>query len=198
MQTFNLTLFGDRYGGFHELMQTLPYYPVAGKVWVAGGAIRRTLLKQPLDSDIDYFFASEPDFQDTKQHFEGGLYKITEKKESANNVQYTLDIEGKKVIVQLIHIAYYANVEVLLDSFDFTLCQCATDGENLYFGDYSLFDIAGKRLVVHKIKFPVASLRRLIKYTQQGFYACNGCLRQMLASVAVNPGLLENNTTYID
>ena len=65
------------------------------------------------------------------------------------------------------------------DRFDYTICQFAVDTNGmLWCGDHSLWDLARKRLAVHRITFPVSSLRRLLKYTSKGFYACSGCRKE--------------------
>jgi hypothetical protein len=66
-------------------------------------------------------------------------------------------------------------------------------------GEYALLDVMRKRIVINKITYPVSSLRRLIKYTHQGYYACNGCLQELLTFAADNKNLVvENPVYYID
>ena len=106
-----------------------------------------------------------------------------------------------KMLVQLIKTNYYDSPETLLNTFDFTLCQFAIEVNKtgvLYCGDTALYDVARKRLVVNQIEYPVASLRRMIKYTQQGFYACEGCLTEFLKIVSEQPELITNKPKYLD
>jgi hypothetical protein len=87
--------------------------------------------------------------------------------------------------VQLIKVSFYADLEAVLGSFDFTLCQLGWEPKTDDFicGDTSLYDIANKRIVMNKLQFPVASLRRIIKYTNQGFWACQGAMTEFLTMV---------------
>lgn len=41
-------------------------------------------------------------------------------------------------------------------------------------------------------------MRRLIKYTKQGFYACNGTMSTFLEKVIENPSMLETRFQYVD
>jgi hypothetical protein len=194
---------------FFAKMEVLPKVSEDGP-WIAGGALRRTIKGQSADSDFDFFFKSEQQLK----FFEATLatLNVKSKTENENNLQYVVTCEIKRqvenntqvihknvdIIVQLIKVRYYNSLEEVLDSFDYTICQFGYDGKKLVCGDYALYDLARDRLVINRITFPVASLRRMIKYTKQGFYACNGCLNQFLTTVSAQPELLENKFKYID
>jgi hypothetical protein len=165
--------------------------------WLAGGAIRRAIKDGKSDSDWDVFFSSKEE----KELFIKECEKqdsISEEKQNENNHQFILTVGAEKYTVQCITIAYYETPEKVIETFDFTICQFVTDGVSLWAGETSLYDLGRMRLVVNKISYPVASLRRLLKYTKQGFYACNGCLTQLLSSVAQNPAMLDQKFKYID
>jgi hypothetical protein len=178
-----------------DLMNFIKITPSLSKdgIWLAGGAIRRTLLgNKKVDSDYDIFFANEQQKKDYVDLLvrDGGT--IT----NHNDFNTALNWRDRKV--QAIHINYYSSPEEVLDSFDYTICQFLTDGKTLFTGEYSLWDLARKKLAVHKITYPVASTRRMIKYTNQGFYACAGCLQSLLLTVKEKPDLLESQVRYID
>lgn len=178
-----------------DLMKFIKITPSLSEngVWLAGGAIRRTLLgEKEIQSDYDMFFANEKQKQDYIDLLirDGAEIKIQ------NDFNTTLLWRNNKV--QAIHINYYNSPEEVLDSFDYTICQFLTDGNNLYTGEFSLWDLGRQRLTVHKITYPIASTRRLIKYTSQKFYACAGCLQSLLLSVKENPDILELQVRYID
>jgi hypothetical protein len=178
-----------------DLMEFIKITPSLGVngAWLAGGAIRRTLLgEKEINSDYDMFFANEKQKNDYVDLLvrDGGEIKIK------NDFNTTLLWRDRKV--QAIHIDYYNSPQEVINSFDYTICQFITDGKTLFTGEFSLWDLARKRLSVHKITYPVASQRRLIKYTQQGFYACAGCLQDILLTVKENPEILEFQVRYID
>lgn len=163
--------------------------------WLAGGAIRRTLSGQPLDSDFDLFFKNEEQMRATMASFECDPV-------SKSGTQATYLIPGLKphehLTVQCVHFQFYNTVEELLDSFDFTVTQFATDGVQLYCGEHALWDLARRRLAVNKVTFGTATVRRLIKYTKQGFYACSGALADILEQVVQDPSVIKRETHYID
>lgn len=172
--------------------------------WLAGGALRRTITAEKIigKSDFDFFFKNEDAYIAMVEAFSGMGFSI--KRENAANKtlegEVTIGEEKHKVIVQLIKIQYYENVDTLLDSFDFTLCQFALDTKTgvFYCGNTSMFDAARKRIVVNKVTYPVASLRRLIKYTSQGYYACQGCLTIFLEKVREIQPTPETQIQYFD
>jgi hypothetical protein len=175
--------------------------------WIAGGAVRRTIEGKKLDSDFDFFFASKE--QETE--FAKGLAEMGAKllKENDKNHVYILpssipesDDGDKKYLpemkIQLINFAYLASAEAVIDNFDFTLCQFAYDGATIYMGDFSLWDVARKKLVPHKISYATSSLRRLMKYANQGFTVCGGALSTILQQVVENPSSIQADNLYID
>ena len=152
-------------------------------------------MNQDLDSDVDIFCRSLEQYDMLVKNI--GLKPIVE---NEHNITYLLPVNKEKSIkLQIVKIGTYNSVLELISFFDFTLCQLAYDGEMLYSGEFTLFDLMRKRIVINKITYPVASLRRLIKYTNQGFYACNGCLTQFLELNANHPESIQNNRLeYID
>ena len=211
MQTFKLHDFLDRHGRTDDtkLWEILDFSPELGNgVWIAGGCIRRTISGQKLDSDVDFFFSSEAKFNETVEFFKKEHKEISNWRENEFNISFDVKFHidhgeyTETYKIQLIKFAYYENVEKLFDSFDYTICMFGTDGKDLYCGDYSLYDLGLRRLVPHKITFPVASLRRLIKYTQQGYYICGGGLGDFIEKAVhiVNNSDGQNwkNVKYID
>lgn len=204
MITFNLKEFLERsYDDVDktELLLVIPKlpFPLCMKEgpWIAGGAVRRTLLGEGIGtSDIDLFFKNAEQKAKVEQALEAAGAKLV--KSTKHNVEYTLKIDEDEYRVQLIIITYYDNAEAVLDSFDFTICQFITDGDTFGAAEHSLWDLARKRLVVHKITYGVASMRRVMKYTKQGFYACAGMLGSFLKAVADNSSVIKQEVEYVD
>jgi hypothetical protein len=204
MQTFVLSDFVNRTGKIPwsntKLKVVLATLPAFNKeVWLAGGAVRRTLINQKLESDIDLFFKSKEAFDNYLQQLKD-KFEVAKEVKNDHNVQLVVRFTDKEEwTIQLITVAYYDSLEKVLDSFDFTICQFGTDGENLVCGDHALWDLARMRLAVHHLVFPAASIRRMIKYTNQGFYACQGCIQTIVNFIADNSELSKNNISkYID
>lgn len=177
-----------------KVLEELP--PLTDGVWIAGGAIRRTLIGDLLTSDFDFFFRDKETL-DTyrKSLFDKGA---KETRKTDHQETYTITIAEKPRIIQLIKINFYVDIESVLDSFDFTISQFAYDGTNLICGEYSLWDLSRHRLALHKLTYGVATMRRLIKYTNQGFTACAGVMQSILEAVVNNPKVINSEIQYVD
>lgn len=221
MQTINLGSFllkyssPEKYNVFYDVMAVLEKGTenIKNQYWLAGGVIRRLLRGDELDSDFDFFFDSEQTFNWFLKFIKtNDRIKVLKEYENENNVTLKVTILLEELgsenmrffntTLQFIKVAYYRSAEDVIDSFDYTICQFILlhkDDERVVIcNDTSLWDLGRNRLVVNKITYPTASLRRMIKYTNQGFYACNGCLNDILKSVAEKPELLDNKYKYID
>ena len=71
-------------------------------------------------------------------------------------------------------------------------------GENLLLGEFTLWDLGRKRLVIHKVTYATATVRRLVKYTKQGFTSCAGVAQEILKAVAADPSLIHSEVEYVD
>lgn len=205
MATFNL---GDFLGRStdtpfddSELAKVLRELPPLSKdgPWLAGGALRRTLQGKDPDSDFDFFFRDADQLKAFVLKLEArGLSKV---QETQHHVHYRgrLGDCGLDRDIQCIRFAFYSDAASVIDSFDYTICMFAFDGTTLTVGDFSLWDLGRKRLAVHKISYPVATMRRLLKYGTQGFTACKGALAAILTQTANSPELrAQLDIEYVD
>ncbi len=174
--------------------QTLRYMRNQSIV-LAGGAVRRMVENNQEESDYDLFMFGDTKLEYVEEALRADNYEFIRGTE--HHREYVQAISGRKV--QLITNWRYKDIADLFSFFDFTICQCAFDGNSLYFGDYSLFDIARKRLVINRIQFFHSSLRRMLKYGNQGYYACAGTLQTFLNAVAAAPKeVLNQEIKYVD
>lgn len=177
--------------GLPELSQSGP--------WLAGGALRRTLLGLEPESDFDFFFQNAEQLENFRLKLEAsGLVKV---RETAHHFHYRGRVGevGPERDIQLIRFMFYTDTKSVIDSFDYTICMFAYDGDLLTVGDFSLWDLGRKRLAINRITYPVATMRRLLKYTNQGFNACKGCLSQILIKTAESPELRQSlDIQYVD
>ncbi|WP_316176185.1 hypothetical protein [Bradyrhizobium sp. SZCCHNRI1073] len=180
------------------ILKALPPLSKEGP-WIAGGALRRTLLGKEPESDFDFFFRDAGQLADFTAALESsGLVKV---RETAHHVHYRgkLGDSGIDRDIQCIRFAFYQNSEAVIDSFDYTICQLAFDGKTLTLGEFTLWDLGRRRLAIHKITYPVATMRRMLKYTAQGFTACAGCMATILTETASKPEILQQiGITYVD
>jgi hypothetical protein len=207
MQKFSFSEFLGRYNPSpektHSLFSLLDELKaiknmLGNGVWIAGGAIRKTILGEALNTDVDFFFGSSEILEKFKAEIIDYGAELQHKTDHQETYVYNSSALEGEVKLQLVKIDYYKDVESLLNSFDFTICQFAYDGENLYCGKYSLWDLSRKRLAIHKITYAIPSMRRIIKYSKQGFYACSGFLADFLTSIASEPSLIDEEILYID
>lgn len=213
MQTFNYIQFLNRNAEgpvnpeLNDLLGFLPRPTTTGP-WIAGGAVRRMITDGVLgDGDIDYFFNNQAQFDAfctyMREQNKAGMIVIIKETRNEHNLQFKISIPAKQnklIDIQAITLGYYLTPEHMLSEFDFTVCQFAYDGTNLLCGDTALWDLARKRIVINKVRFPVPTLRHMIKYSKQGFFACGGALTEFVrltAEMGVNQAT-DNKYRYID
>jgi len=211
----SLAAFWDRYGrnefddtDFAKALARLPALTATGP-WLAGGSVRRLISRLPQESDFDFFFRDQAQFDAFCEAIKGKGAK--QQNESDFNVTFRLPAAeakpvdedsfeggGPELKVQAIRVAFFETLDAVIDSFDFSICQCGFDGTDLLFGQWALFDIANKRLVPGKLSYGTSSLRRLIKYARQGFTICGGGLADMLEQVVEHPEIIQREVEYVD
>jgi len=179
-----------------DLMRVLN--AVQGDAWCAGGAIRRTISGQALDSDFDFFFADP----DKMRRWEGRLPSTLRLvRETEHHKHWRGTIEGSElpVDIQAIKFRYYGSAEQVIDSFDYTITMFCLDNGDLVTTPLALWDLGRKKLAIHRITYPVATMRRLLKYGRQGYTACGGCLSSILRETAASPDAMGRlDTEYVD
>lgn len=177
----------------YRALEALPKGP-----WCAGGALRRTLLKQPLDSDFDFFFQSADALAAWEERLPDSLKLV---RETTHHKHWRGSVGGSDlpIDVQAIRFRFYETAEQVIDSFDYTITQFALDGFELVTTPHALWDLGRKKLAIHRVTYPVATMRRLLKYGAQGFTACAGCMATLLKETASNPeALAALDIEYVD
>lgn len=179
-----------------EVLKALPALSKEGP-WLAGGALRRTLQGRDLDSDFDFFFKNEAQLAEFTSALE--FQSMQKVRETQHHLHFRGIIDGAARDIQCIRFAFYASADEVIDSFDYTICMLAFDGETLSVGDFTLWDLGRLRLAIHKVTFPVATMRRMLKYANQGFTACKGCMATILRETATSPELqTQLDIEYVD
>lgn len=170
-----------------------------GGPWLAGGSLRRTLQGLEPESDFDFFFRNADQLASFVTALEKlGLEKI---RETQHHVHYRGRLGDSGIVrdVQCIRFAFYESAQAVIDSFDYTICMLAFDGVGITMGDHTLWDLGRKRLAINKVTYPIATMRRMLKYTSQGFTACKGCLAAILKATVENPALQDQlSIEYVD
>lgn len=170
-------------------------------VYIAGGFIRRLLAGEKIDftkTDIDIFIkpSSYHEFVNAMKKNYMGECKSIRKNEFAETV-YLCEMFPN---VQFINMHPNINsLESLLNTFDFTITQFgysfATDEISYRLESYS--HLMRKRLFPHKITYPIASFRRILKYAKQGYYMCDGAMKDFL-TMTKGFDMEKETVRYID
>lgn len=152
------------------------------------------------DSDFDLFLNSGKDANEKVEMIFEAFIVLGSVRENAFNRSFTALIEGEEFKVQSIKFNTFVLLENVLDSFDFTICQCGMSGNDKIFAtENAMLDLSRKLLVPHKITYPVASIRRILKYTNQGYYMCSGSMQDFLLKSAEKEEAIKGNPVlYLD
>lgn len=167
-----------------------PLLEIVSPGWLAGGAVRDFFSQQPTDSDIDVFFNDVEGFAraESTMNQADGVKKLYE-----HPAMVAYKWRGK--VVQLIRQHFFASPVETIAAFDFTVCCCAVDLNEVYVHEHFFDDLAGRRLAINKLPFPLSTLERLQKYVSKGFRACNGTLLELAKGIqATNLGDPSANT----
>lgn len=85
--------------------------------------------------------------------------------------------------VQLITPREYRDIADMFQSFDFTICQAAFDGKDLYYTDEFWKDVTDRKLTLLKMTYPLATMNRMYRFKSYGyniFQASEDFLRQTI------------------
>lgn len=157
---------------FEELLNAIP----AG--WIAGGAVRDYFARMDSKSDIDVFFSSRDNFRSSVEL----LIKLRGFRKLYDH-DVIAAFRWKQKVVQLIGTHFFDSPQETIKSFDFTVCCCAVSKEGVVVHEHFLSDLAGRRLAINSLPFPLSTLERLQKYAARGFVACNGTLLEIAKAI---------------
>jgi hypothetical protein len=166
--------------------------------WLAGGFCTRLLDgRDTSNSDFDIFFKSEQQFTTVLGLLITNGFAVT--KTQPNSLMLT---KGG-VEVNLVTLEYFADIASVFNFFDLTISQVVItkiDGTKvtLVTTPLALHDISSKKLVINNVHHPVATLKRIVKYSKQDYNLCTGGAIQFLLCVAANPGMITESAGYID
>lgn len=157
--------------------------------WIAGGAVRDFFANEDTNGDIDVFFLDQKSLELTIN----GLNHDIGLQPKYNNDSVAAYHWYDKTL-QLIKTHFFASPQETIGHFDFTVACAAVDLKGVYVHDMFFQDLAGKRLAINKLPFPLATLERLQKYIKKGYTACNGTLLE-IAKAIQNVNLTDNNNS---
>lgn len=137
---------------------------------IAGGCALSWYQNQPVGSkDIDIWFDSQDNYNNMSQYLSGYPFnRLSFQTANAETWECTVNSKEHRVQrIQLIKNFFYTDIQEIINNFDISVCQIATDGTNWYHSDKFCIDLKEKRLRL--LKTTPTSLKRLIKYWTYGF-----------------------------
>lgn len=173
---------------FRPIKDKLPKPDLVNGPWVAGGLIPRLVHDDPfwtyeknannlyerqaLAGDIDYFFASQEQFEATVKHIQENLnLEPVSDTHNAITFNYYNVVTRRCYSIQLIRKRFFTDVRHIFRYFDFTVTQGATDFETVVMTESALPDIDNKTLRiakdgnVNKVNY----FKRVFKYCRNGY-----------------------------
>lgn len=145
--------------------------------WIAGGACLRWYQNQPVgDSDLDVFCRDAKQAADVMDRLRyWGRYIRKHESENATTFEYWDDKAENRWTIQVITKRYYNDMQEIIDNFDVSVCQIATDGKQWILGDHTARDIREKNL---RMKLPLQpdAVKRLTKYWIYGYRPVDGLI----------------------
>lgn len=146
-------------------------------VYIAGDAALSEIDNKSIE-DVDMFCTSSKAFCDA--------YEMLSQSHIPDIDQHTLEANSKyvKVVnftkgpmtvgpvpnkIQLIKQYWFTGADHVIDSFDFTICQIAFGRNLITWNSVTSKDIDNKVLRIHRIQWPVNTLRRMAKYINKGY-----------------------------
>ena len=170
--------------------------------WIAGSAVRSLVTGETVN-DIDIFFKDRETVDIFLEKFKDNS-EIKEKFVCPAGQLYTFkNAGGLGVDIQLICHRFYEDYNVLLDSFDFTICQyclCFIDGAvNILTYLLAIRSLYTKELMLHKLTYPSSTLKRITKYVNRGYIARPSLYNQIVELIRNNSeDIVDDNLIYID
>jgi hypothetical protein len=131
--------------------------------FIAGGFIRSCYMGKP-PKDMDIFFKDLNCLEMVEQRLRCLGYKRTKKTIFA--ITYCKEDKTIQLILNRV-----GNLEDILNQFDFTVCQAALIGENLYVAENFFEDIEQRKLVTTPAALNrwATTLERMFRYASYGF-----------------------------
>ena len=149
-----------------DVLGLLPPVNIKTGPWIAGGCARRLLQGKSLEeADIDLFFKNTASWNEFCDHIEKQDIELVVKTDRAK----TFKING--IQVQCINRRHYLSLEEVFKDFDFSVCQIATDGNQLACTAQAHKDIMDNvlRPAPNGKTAKRTLVPRMIKYTGYGF-----------------------------
>lgn len=154
--------------------------------WIAGGACLRWFQGQPVgENDIDVFCRDSIQAQQVIDQIKSfGRYQIKFQSENAVTLlHHSKDRNDRSWTIQVITRRYFKSLQEVIDSFDITVCEIGTGGNEWLLGQSTARDIRERNLRFNLPLQPDAA-KRLTKYWTYGYRPVPGTVAMVCANPA--------------
>lgn len=187
----------------HHILDSLPKWidvilSVFPGTYLGGGALRAAF-DRTVVSDYDLFFKNEK-VRDEVKDFLGTNHVIFQCPEGKLTSYNYFGIK-----IQLISPRYFEKCEDLLDHFDINACRMVLHND---FGwifeapELSRADATNRRITLHKVRYPISTLKRIQKYQTKGYSISDEAWLDLLSQIRTMPDdwfySPESRQVYID
>jgi hypothetical protein len=166
-------------------------------VWLAGGAVRDALNGNTEIADYDLFFSTDLEAQRTALILEDDFgFECVFKCPLGELTTYKKD----NMKIQLVTKFFYGSMKEVIDRFDITACRHVTDGKRIFTQYSSVRDTFNKKINLHQIDFPNATMKRIQKYIQKDFTLTNKAVDVYIDRIYNSGVLMEelDRRFYVD
>jgi hypothetical protein len=152
--------------------------------WIAGGAPLRWYQNKPVgENDIDVFCRTNMQAQQVIDRVKSyGRFSVKYESDNAVTLNHWNRDGTDNWTIQIIRRRFFPDIRSVIDSFDITVCQIATVGDEWILGDNTARDIRERNLrFAGELQSDAA--KRLVKYWCYGYRPTEG----VIESVRNNP-----------
>lgn len=151
--------------------------------WIAGGAALRWFQGRPVgSSDIDVFCRNAEQAIKIQNRLTKTHHRIKCQTDNAITIEIynsgDVFTDRKSWIIQIITRKFYENMQEIIDSFDISVCEIVTAGDEWILGKFTARDIREKNLRFTNIQSDAP--KRLAKYWTYGYRPIEGTLEKIL------------------
>lgn len=199
----------DRFSSHNAAHEFVELNLLGPTVWLAGGALRSVIGNEYI-SDYDLFFgyemSSETDVESIELVRKPNVLVEEKLIEAGFKVVFKCPVGKLTTLkrgtmkIQLITEQTYGNMRELIDSFDISACRYVTNGKVILTTYSTVRDTLKKHINLHRVDYPVATMKRIAKYIQKG-YALNTKAAESLVNEVYEKGRRGeelNRRVYID
>lgn len=152
--------------------------------WIAGGACLRWYQGLPVgESDIDVFCANARQASEVIERVKSyGSFQVKFESDNAVTISHHRKDEWMTTwTIQVITRRYFGSLQEVINSFDITVCEVGTSGNEWELGPFTARDIRERNL---RFKLPLQpdAPKRLTKYWTYGYRPVEGTIDQITGS----------------